>query len=290
VEGADSRFRFAQFEFPRELGPDDGRYLVRAPGAERPAHVLVLATLGARERRLMTRRRARRADPEPPPSPVPTARATVIDSEVVDERRAARWLEGLGPDGQAQALAERLAVLNRALHLHRLSAADPGVSDATLDGALVARLGYGSGDQVAEGRWSAAVEVPVRDGRGRRRRSAALRPQERLAALLAGRDRPLACEELTLRARLDLDAGRLREAALQVRVALEAGLAELADDTAEAAERLGELREQRGAIGAAANAALAGDLGDEPARAVAHAVGRLEAALRARSARGGFGA
>ena len=37
----------------------------------------------------------------------------------------------------------------------------------------------------------------------------------------------LACEELVLRARADLDAGRFREAALQARVALESLLAEM---------------------------------------------------------------
>jgi hypothetical protein len=48
-----------------------------------------------------------------------------------------------------------------------------------------------------------------------------------------------------------------------------------------------ELRELRAAVGEAANAALAGDLAAESAASVAHALGRLEAALRARAA-GGF--
>ena len=52
-------------------------------------------------------------------------------------------------------------------------------------------------------------------------------PEERFAALLGGREQALACEELVLRARADLDAGREREAALEARVALEALLAEL---------------------------------------------------------------
>ena len=118
---------------------------------------------------------------------------------------------------------------------------------------------------------------------------AALRPQERLAALLGGRDEPLATELLTLRARADLDAGRTREAALQLRVALEAGLAELEHAgaaTHDMAERLSELRERRGAVGEAANAALQGPLGAEAATAVEQTLSRLEAALRARSAAG----
>ena len=54
-------------------------------------------------------------------------------------------------------------------------------------------------------------------------------PEERFAALLGAREPQLVAEELVLRARADLDAGRPREAALQARVALEAlgGLAAL---------------------------------------------------------------
>jgi hypothetical protein len=184
---------------------------------------------------------------------------------------------------------EGLAVLNRVLATHRVAAADPHVREVSLDGALVVRVGYGTGDQVADGRWSEAVTVPVR--RRRERRVAALRPQERLAAVLSGRDSTLACEELALRARLDLDAGRGREAALQLRVALEAGIAELEDAGprgADMAQRVDDLREQRGTVGEAANQALRGPLSPETAEAVEHALARLEAALRARSA-AGFG-
>ena len=45
--------------------------------------------------------------------------------------------------------------------------------------------------------------------------------------MLGGRERLDACETLLLRARADLDAGRAREAALQLRVGLEALLVEL---------------------------------------------------------------
>ena len=45
--------------------------------------------------------------------------------------------------------------------------------------------------------------------------------------MLGGRERIDACETLLLRARADLDAGRDREAALQLRVGLEALLVEL---------------------------------------------------------------
>ena len=51
-------------------------------------------------------------------------------------------------------------------------------------------------------------------------------PEQRFAALVGARERAGVAEDLVLRARLDLDAGHLREAALQARVALEALLAE----------------------------------------------------------------
>jgi hypothetical protein len=289
--GGDRRFRFVQVELPWALGPDPGRYVVRAQPGEDPTHVLVLALLGAPERRLLGRRRAREAAPEPPPAPVTTTRATVVETAPVDEDAARAWLKGLDGDGRLAALRSAVDVLNAALAAHRVAAADPRVREVALEGALVARVGFGRGEQVADGRWTEALEVPLTTGPRRRRRTSALRPQERLAALLGGRDRPLACEELTLRARLDLDAGRMREAALQLRVALEAGIAELDRSpgrAADMAERVGELRAARGAVGDAANAALAGDLPPAAAGAVEHALGRLEAALRARTA-GGFG-
>jgi hypothetical protein len=120
----------------------------------------------------------------------------------------------------------------------------------------------------------------------RTRRAAALRPQERLAALLGGRDAPLAAEELALRARIDLDAGRRREAALQLRIALECGLAELEPWREQLGERLEELRGARGAVGDAANAALQGGIDDGTAEEVERVLTRLEAALRARAATG----
>jgi hypothetical protein len=210
----------------------------------------------------------------------------VVDAAGVDENRARAWLAQAAGDG----LEQSLAVVNRVLQAQRVAAADPYGPQVGLSGALVVRRGYGLGEQVAEGRWEEAVEVAVDPaGSGRRRRRDALRPQERLAALLSARDTALACEELTLRARADLDAGRTREAALQVRVALEAGVAELereAGRVQDMHERLDDLRERRKAIGEAANQALAGPPSAQADAAVAEAVGRLEAALRARSAAG----
>ena len=85
-------------------------------------------------------------------------------------------------------------------------------------------------------------------------------PLERLAAVLSGTEEVGVAEELVLRARLDLDADRPREAALQARIALEALLVEL-----DRRARGPSLASHRQPIGDAANAALHGEL-DEAQR------------------------
>jgi hypothetical protein len=286
-----------QFEFPWALGPPDGRYVVReepapagrgrASGAPAPAgppsHVLVLATLGAPERRLLRglRPRAGRIDPEPPPEPVTTARATVVDATPVAAAEAERWLAAAGPAAAEQAITH----VARAVRAFRLASGDPAVHVPALAQALVVRAGYGAGEQVADGRWTAARELPP-PREPRRRRVAGLLPHERLAALLGGHDRPLACEELALRARQDLDQGHVREAALQLRTAFDAALHELpavAGSSADAARRIVELGELDAGVGALADDALAGMLPADADERLDAALRRLEAALRART-------
>jgi hypothetical protein len=284
VSASASLFRFGQFEFPWLLGPPDGRYLLRAEGADPgspPTHVLVIATLGAPERRKRLQRSQREAQPEPEPTPVLTARATVIDvsAPFADEATARAWLSGAGEPE----LAEHLAVLNRALRGFRLVTADPYLNLVRREQALVARIGWGAGEQVADGQWSEAAELDARPGRERRLK--VLQPQARLAAIMNGRERPLVCEELTLRARLDLDHGHDRQAALQLLVALDAALAELPGDPVAdtLTDRLTELRGLRDSVTAAAQAALAGPLSADQRETVTHGLGRVEAALRARA-------
>jgi hypothetical protein len=284
VASESRRFRVVQFEFPWTLGPEPGRYTIREHLGEVPAHVLVLRELGAPQRRLLPRRRARAADapPDLAPEPVLTSRATLVDTgAMMDYDAAARWLSSADLDALAD---DALARLNRVLHAHRLASADPYAREVARAQALVVRVGFGDGDRVAEGRWDRARELPRAAAASLRPRAAALRPQERLAALLAGRDAALACEELTLRVRLDLDAGRSREAALGLRIAFEAALAELEPwrDAAGLAARLEELRSRQTEVEATANAALQGGLGDAQIAAVASVLGRVEAALRAR--------
>ena len=140
----------------------------------------------------------------------------------------------------------------------------------SLERALVARVGYGSGEEVADGRFAEALELP-RPGARRARRSMEA-PEERFAALLGGRERGLAAEELVLRARADLDAGRMREAALQARVALEALLA-ASWRRRTRAPRASRSRATARRSASAANAALRGELPGDSAAALDEAVG-----------------
>jgi hypothetical protein len=278
-------FRFCQVELPWPLGPPDGRHLLRQAGADpdsAPVHVIVFATLGAPERRRLTaRRRHTQAQPEPEPVPVATGRATIIDvGTPLGTREEARdWLTAAG---EAELIAG-LGVLNHALYAFRLVTADPHLNPVGRQQTLVARIGFGVGEQVADGLWTDAREL--RSSPGRQRRARVLEPQARLAAVLGGRERILACEELALRARLDVDHGRHREAALQVLVALDAALAELASDRAAPAlqDRLGELRAQRAPTAAAGQAALEGALSAAERETVVFTLSRIEAALRARA-------
>ena len=111
-----------------------------------------------------------------------------------------------------------------------------------------------------------------------------MRPQERVAAVLGGRERLDVCETLLLRARADLDAGRDREAALQLRVGLEALLEELQGALTDPGheEDMGLLRERRTAAGEAANAALYGELTPERVEAVTELLEIAERVLRRR--------
>lgn len=242
--------------------------------------MLLFATLGARRRGRLARRRLPAA-PNPDPAPVTTSRATVIEvtAPFETESDARAWLRQTGESRLAADVAE----LNRALHAYRLVTADPYVRTVSRAQALVARIGYGRGEEVADGHWTDARELlPVG---GRPRRAKALEPQAQLAAVLSGRSRPLVCEELVLRARADIEEGRDRVAARQLLAALDAAFAELPGDepAQDMSGRVAELQELRAGVAEAADRALTDVLGDRELECVENALGRLEAALRARA-------
>jgi hypothetical protein len=281
----DRPFGFVQFEFAGRLGPEPGRYVVRRFAGDDPQQVLVIGILepgGAAPGRFSRRARrgGRPAAPEPGAPAVGVTRITVVDVAPLADPDA--WLARAASDDGAVRDAARL--LNRALAAYRLGAADPSVPEISAARALTVRVGYGPGEAVADGRWTAARGIEP-GGRGARR-SAFLQPQERLAAVLGGHDVALACEELALRARQDLDQGREREAALVLEAALRVAVAELAgwSRAAGMAGRLQALARHREALAPVAEAAVQGGL-DAGQRATAEdALKTLEAALRARLA------
>ncbi len=292
-------FVFIQLEFPWALGPADGRYLLRRPVDGEPERVVVLGTLQAGRQpsggglpleRL--RRRAKSAPTSPEPAPVATSRVTVIDPVSLSaENQARAWLAELDRDREVLAA---VAIVNRVVHLHRIASADPYVHEVSPAQALVIRAGWGEGEQVADGRWLHARALPWMQGsrpsssrRGPRRdRSWALRPQERLAALLGAHASVLMCEELALRTRQDLDHGRLAHAALELDRALGLAAAELREEQREdLAIRIAELERLAPDVHSQAEAALRRGVAIDE-ELLAHALGRLEAALRARTATG----
>jgi hypothetical protein len=269
-------FAFVQFEFGYVLGPEDGRYLARDPGGNKPRAVLVLGTLGAPRSHLIKGRKPKKVE-SAEAEPVPTARATVVRPEpfaAADEAR--RWMEKMkDEDARDTEVANAQAELNRLLRAHRAATADPWTRDVSASTALVTRIGLGDGDQLANGRYTEALELPKAPSR--KKRAEKLSPQERTAAVVGGRVSPLACEELVLRARMDVDASLWREAALQARVAMECMAAEL---KGESARFVAKVEDGRDDLVAAAGAALDGDISLAQQDAVAKAVDEMQAGLR----------
>jgi hypothetical protein len=246
-------------------------------------------TIAAPPRPSRRRRRPRDTEAGAPPAELPLSRATAVRAfePYEDAAEAAVWLATATVNEEAidAALETGVALLNDALHAQAVAAADPYVAAFAPERAVAVRLGYGSGDQIADGAFSEARDVDVAAaGSPRRRRQEELRPQERVAAVLRGRETFAACEPLLLRARADLDAGRLREAALQLGIGIEAMLAELsaAFDHEDHRTDIATLEAQQAGVEVAAEQALAGALTPEAEAAVRDALATAERILRRR--------
>ncbi len=263
-----------QWEFAGRLGPPAGRYVVRRYAGDEVRQVVVVAEPVAAAPR---HRRRRRVPAQAPAAVAPVTRVTVIDATPLEDAEA--WL-------RSPRVEDAEAALGRLVALYRVAAADAALADVDPARALVARAGYGRGEVVAEGAWEAARELSGESHGFRLRRGPDLRPHERLAALLSARDAALACEELALRARADVDHGRQREAAIQLEAALLTALAELQGwrGVAGIPRRLCELDGYREPVAEAAAAAREGRLEAAHAETVSAALARLEAALKARVA------
>jgi hypothetical protein len=266
----------------------DGRYLAgREDGGDE--RVLVVQTIAAPPRPSRRRRRPRGSQAAAPPPELPLARATAIRAfePYDDPEEAAVWLATATVSEAAidAAVEAGTVLLNEALHAQAVAAADPHVATLAPERAVAVRLGYGSGEQIADGAFSEAREVDVAAaGSPRRRRQEELRPQERVAAILRGREAFAACEPLLLRSRADLDAGRHREAALQLRIGIAALLAELGTvlDHDDHRTDVAALEEEQAAVQVAADQALAGDLSPEAEATVGESLETAERILRRR--------
>ena len=312
-------FVFIQLEFPWKLGPADGRYLLRRSEDGEPEHVVVLATLEAAAGRSGRRRRPRAAagmprrlrerprsvPAEPEPAPVSTTRVTVIDPiSLSAESQARAWLAELDREREVGAA---VTVVNRVIHAHRIAAADPYVHEVTAAQALVIRAGWGEGEQVADGRWLHARGLPWTTAAARAGCASRPRPRPLVGAAPAGaprgaarrprrgaplrgarsarargpRPRPPGARRT--RARSRVRARRPRAAGREPSGSRDPDRrARAAEPGVNAQAQLALVGEHATPDGVDADqppAALDGDL-------VAHALGRLEAALRARTAAG----
>jgi hypothetical protein len=207
-----TRATFVQLDLAGNIGLPAGRYLVREGDQER---VLIVTELAAAPPR-RGRRRARRVEPSEPEE-VPVTRVTVTGEQLAGEGEGSSWLAGMTKDRGRGAEQVRVAtrIVNRALNALRAEAGDPLVQEIGATKALAIRIGHGTGDELAEGRWTEASQLPA----PRRGRLDDVDPQSRVAAVLAGRDEVHPAETLIQRARLDAQQGRQAEALYGLRAA-----------------------------------------------------------------------
>jgi hypothetical protein len=256
-------------------------------GAGDAADVIVVKSLGAplkraRARPSIGRRKPERVEAGPEePAPVAVTQATVIRGQSLDDTAAAQeWLAGCASSETAETeVEEALRLLNRTIQAHRVAACDPYVGDIRRSQARRVRLGYGTGDELVEGRWRDAYDLPPATGRGPRRRM--LAPEAQIAPILGGRRPAFPSEDLVLRARADVDQGRMRQAAIQAGAACAALEAELARDEG-AAEAREALERRAASLKELAASALERDLDDAEATTLAEAIAEMERIVRRR--------
>jgi hypothetical protein len=185
--------------------------------------VLVVGLLAAPATRPRLLRRARQVERETPPAEVPLSLVTFVKgTQPLDDRReAARMLGAIrvAEREQERWVKEGLIALNLAIRAYRAGAPDPYATEVTRRDPRKIRIGYGTTEEVQDGRWQEALELPP-PARRRTKRIERLRPSEAVAVVLSGRARVLESEDLLLRALIDLDQGRTRGAAFQAASAM----------------------------------------------------------------------
>ena len=121
-------------------------------------------------------------------------RVTVTGAALGDAAEGSAWLKQTIGDRErgAQEVRRATRIVNRALNALRAEARDPLVQEIGASRALAIRIGHGTGDELAEGRWTEASELPQPHARPARRRRAAVarRGGARRAATRSTRPRP----------------------------------------------------------------------------------------------------
>jgi hypothetical protein len=239
-------FEFVQFEFTHAIGPPVGRYLVERDGAAAyepsfpapdrrrrivtgetrgvgVADVLVVGVTSAPAHFPRLRRKGHDVQSAAAPDEVPLALVTLVKgtAPLDDDGEAQRRFDAMrsSDEDQQDWVDEGLEVLNRAIRAYRAGAHDPYVLEVARRDARRVRIGYGTPDDVQDGGWLAAFELAPPIG-VRSKRTERLRPSEAVAGVLSGRGRVLEAEDVILRALVDLDHGRTRAAAHQLRAAM----------------------------------------------------------------------
>jgi hypothetical protein len=203
-----------------------------------------------------------------------------------DEAAATDWL-GRCRRSEADCetlVASSLLVVNRAIHGHRVAGLDPYVRDVGAAQAQAVRIGYGTGDDVVNGNWRDAYDLPPARSRPGRRRM--LAPQEELAAILSGKKPAYASDDLVLRARLDLEQGRPEQAALQLQCGVDALAAELRRDDTGIEGGASSLQNPAAAARRLAASALEGKLDDARSDELHETIAQVERLIRRRRYRG----
>lgn len=163
---------------------------------------------------------------------VSIAVVTVIraDQPFSDENEADGWLRTMDESRiTGEVLDDAIATLDRVRAADAASSGIPFGTPTEIASILAARIGYGDGDQVASGRFLAAVEIDARGGTGEKKREKLARngPLARTAAVLGGREPATACEVAIPRIRFDLANGNSAAARLAIAGAVGATISEL---------------------------------------------------------------
>jgi hypothetical protein len=193
--------------------------------------VIVIEAEGALPPARRKRRRPKQSGHSDLPTTLAVTTVTVIRAyePLGAEAAAKEWLARAADDEFLDPLLdESFAALERALAAEAAATGRPFAASPTLDQALSARVGFGDGDRVADGRFTDALDVDARGGTAGRKRERLnrTRPLARIAAILGEKDMAGACEFLVPRVRADLDAGRTMTAGLMIENAARATVLE----------------------------------------------------------------